>query len=83
ELGLDGVFLETVCIAFQIADDILDVEHSLDRAGDFGKAVGNDVKEGKKTLIAVHAVRNAAPEDAARLQEILAADDTTDAEALA
>ncbi|GAD53222.1 octaprenyl diphosphate synthase / Dimethylallyltransferase / (2E,6E)-farnesyl diphosphate synthase / Geranylgeranyl diphosphate synthase [Halarchaeum acidiphilum MH1-52-1] len=78
-----AAFMETVCIAFQIADDILDVEHSLDEAGDFGKAIGNDIKEGKKTLIAVHAVRNAAPEDAACLQEILAADDTTDAEALA
>jgi len=75
-------FMETVCIAFQIADDVLDVEHSLDRAGDFGKAVGNDVKEGKKTLIALHAVRNADPADAERLEAILAADDVSDAEAM-
>ncbi|MFB6077384.1 MAG: polyprenyl synthetase family protein, partial [Halarchaeum sp.] len=75
-------FMETVCIAFQIADDVLDVEHSLDRAGDFGKAVGNDVKEGKKTLITLHAVRNADDEDAERLESILAADDVSDAEAM-
>ncbi|WP_435097309.1 polyprenyl synthetase family protein [Halarchaeum sp. P4] len=77
-------FMETVCIAFQISDDVLDVEHSVDpeSTGEFGKAVGNDIKEGKKTLMVVHTVRNASDEDAARLTEILAADDTTDEEAL-
>ena len=73
-------YAEELSIAFQIGDDILDVEHSLDRAGDFGKAFGNDIREGKKTLMAIHAVENADPEDAARLEEILWADDNSDEE---
>ncbi|MFB6083890.1 MAG: polyprenyl synthetase family protein [Halorientalis sp.] len=73
-------YAERMSIAFQIGDDILDVEHSLDRAGDFGKAFGNDVREGKKTLMAIHAAETATPEDVARLEEILWAEDTTDAE---
>lgn len=78
-----AAFMETICIAFQITDDVLDIEHSLgEREGEFGKAVGNDIKEGKKTLVAVHAVREADDEDAARLREILASDDTTDEEAM-
>ncbi|SDF94098.1 polyprenyl synthetase family protein [Halorientalis regularis] len=73
-------YAQQMSIAFQIGDDILDVEHSLDRAGDFGKAFGNDIREGKKTLMAIHAVENAMPEDTARLEEILWADDNTDQE---
>ncbi|MFB6183243.1 MAG: polyprenyl synthetase family protein [Haloarculaceae archaeon] len=75
-------YAEDMSVAFQIGDDILDVEHTLDRAGDFGKAFGNDVREGKKTLMVVHAAENASPEDVARLEEILWADDNTDEEIL-
>jgi len=73
-------FAEEMSVAFQIGDDILDVEHSLDRAGAFGKEFGNDVREGKKTLLVIHAVREADPADAERLQSILAADENSDAE---
>ena len=73
-------YAESMSVAFQIGDDILDVENSLDRAGDFGKAFGNDIREGKKTLLVIHAVENATPEDAARLEEILWADENTDEE---
>jgi geranylgeranyl diphosphate synthase type I len=76
-------FAETMSIAFQIGDDILDVEHTLDRAGEFGKEFGNDVREGKKTLMVIHAVEHAPPDEAARLQEILAAEENTDEEILA
>ena len=71
-------YAEEMAIAFQIADDVLDVEHALEEGGDFGKGVGNDIREGKKTLMAIHAAENAAPEDAARLEEILWADGNTD-----
>jgi geranylgeranyl diphosphate synthase type I len=71
-------YAERMSIAFQIGDDILDVEHTLDRAGEFGKAFGNDVREGKKTLMVIHAAENAPPEDVARLEAVLWADDTTD-----
>jgi len=73
-------YAEEMSVAFQIGDDILDVEHSLDRAGAFGKEFGNDVREGKKTLLVIHAVGTADPDDAERLQSILAADENTDAE---
>ncbi|MFB6268312.1 MAG: polyprenyl synthetase family protein [Halobacterium sp.] len=75
-------YAESLCIAFQIADDVLDVEHTLDRAGDFGKAFGNDVREGKRTLMVIHAVEHAGDRDAERLKEILTADDPSDDEIL-
>lgn len=73
-------YAELTAVAFQIGDDILDVEHSLGRAGDFGKEFGNDVREGKKTLLVIHAIEESEPEEARRLQEILAAHETTDEE---
>ncbi len=66
-----ATYAEEMSVAFQIADDVLDVEHALEEGGEFGKGVGNDIREGKKTLMAIHAVENASPEDAARLEEIL------------
>jgi geranylgeranyl diphosphate synthase type I len=73
-------FAEELCVAFQVADDILDVEHAMEAGGDFGKGVGNDIREGKKTLMVIHAVTDADPADAERLTEILWAEDNTDAE---
>ena len=73
-------YAESMSIAFQIGDDILDVETATEDGGAFGKGIGNDVREGKKTLMAIHAAREARPERAARLEEILWAEDNTDAE---
>jgi geranylgeranyl diphosphate synthase type I len=73
-------FAESMSVAFQIADDILDVEHAMEAGGDFGKGVGNDIREGKKTLMAVHAVANAPEADAARLTDILWTEENADAE---
>ncbi len=73
-------YAELTAVAFQIGDDILDVEHSLGRAGDFGKAFGNDIREGKTTLLVIHAIEHSDPETADRLQSILRAERTTDAE---
>ena len=75
-------YAEDMAVAFQIGDDILDVENTLDQAGDFGKEFGNDIREGKKTLLVIHAVREADEPDAERLQSILAAEDNTEAEIL-
>jgi geranylgeranyl diphosphate synthase type I len=68
-------YAEDMAVAFQIGDDILDVEHTLDQAGDFGKEFGNDIREGKKTLMVIHAACEAPPADVARLEEILWADE--------
>ncbi len=77
-----GRYAESLSIAFQIGDDILDVLHTLDEAGDFGKAFGNDIREGKRTLMVIHAVENANAGRADRLEEILTADSVTDEEIL-
>jgi len=75
-------YAEDMAVAFQIGDDILDVEHTLDRAGDFGKEFGNDIREGKKTLLVIHATRESDEAAAERLQSILAAEDNTEGEIL-
>jgi geranylgeranyl diphosphate synthase type I len=73
-------FAERMSVAFQIGDDILDVETSMQAGGEFGKGVGNDIREGKKTLMVIHAADTAAPERVARLEELLWAEDNTDEE---
>ena len=73
-------YAESLSIAFQIGDDILDVEHSLDQAGEFGKAFGNDIREGKRTLLVIHALSEAAPDDRDRLASILTAKSVSEAD---
>ncbi len=73
-------YAEELSIAFQIGDDILDIEHTLDQAGAFGKAFGNDIREGKKTLMVIYTAAHAEPEAVARLEEILWAAENTDEE---
>ncbi|TMT85794.1 polyprenyl synthetase family protein [Haloterrigena sp. H1] len=75
-----ATYAELTAVAFQIGDDILDVEHSLGRSGEFGKEFGNDIREGKQTLLVIHALAESEPERAQRLQTILEADDNTDDE---
>jgi len=73
-------YAEEMSIAFQIGDDILDIEHSLDQAGDFGKEFGNDIREGKKTLLVIYTGNHAPAAEVARLEEILWAAENTDEE---
>jgi len=73
-------YAEEMSIAFQIGDDILDIEHTLNQAGDFGKEFGNDIREGKKTLMIIYTAEHAPPEDVVRLEKILWAEDNTDGE---
>ncbi|MCL4379272.1 MAG: polyprenyl synthetase family protein [Candidatus Marsarchaeota archaeon] len=54
-------------LAFQITDDILDCTST---EAVLGKSIGNDVREGAKTLILYHAVQNASLGDLQRLKEI-------------
>jgi len=66
-----GKIAESVGVAFQIQDDILDlVLEGKERKG-FGKSFGNDIKEGKRTLIVIHALKKASQKDKKRLLEIL------------
>ncbi len=73
-------YAEKVAIAFQISDDILDIEHTLDEAGDFGKQFGNDIREGKTTLMAIHAATHATADERAQLESILHATSNSEEE---
>lgn len=55
EAGAIREFGRSLGTAFQIVDDVLDVEN--DGSGRFGKAPGNDIREGKRTLLAAVAFR--------------------------
>ena len=55
-----GEFGETVGIAFQIVDDVLNVTGDLK---EYGKEIGGDIREGKKTIIAAHLLNNASTQD--------------------
>ncbi len=66
-----GRFAESIGVAFQIQDDILDIVSSGKDRKRFGKAFGNDIKEGKRTLMVIHALRTASESDKSRLIRIL------------
>ncbi len=61
-------------VAFQLADDILDVASASDQSG---KAPGTDLREGVRTLPMLHALRSARAGDG-RLVELLNMPDLTD-----
>jgi len=60
-----GNFAETAGAVFQIQDDILNITGSL------GKGFGDDISEGKRSLIAIHTLAVASKDEKKRLLEIL------------
>jgi geranylgeranyl pyrophosphate synthase len=62
-----GRFAEAIGVAFQIQDDLLNI------AGEkfVGHETGEDIHEGKRTLMVIHSLANGAPADSKRLNEIL------------
>ena len=64
-----GKLAETVGIAFQIQDDILNlIESGVSKTKG---GVGEDITEGKRTLMVIHTLANGVEEDSKRLVEIL------------
>jgi len=63
-----GRFAEAIGVAFQIQDDILNLVG--EKFGDL-KGVGEDIHEGKRTLMVLHSFEHGSAADAARLREIL------------
>ncbi|MDH5779348.1 MAG: polyprenyl synthetase family protein [Candidatus Bathyarchaeota archaeon] len=64
-----GRFAESIGVAFQIQDDILDLVSEA-----FAKmkgGLGQDITEGKRTLMVIHTLEKAEPNDRKRLLEIL------------
>lgn len=66
-----------VGIAFQIRDDILGLTGERDK---FGKPIGSDIREGKRTLMVVRALEVAGPSDQAKLLRALGNERATGAE---
>jgi len=68
-VGKLGQFAESISIAFQIRDDILDLvgERFAEKKG----GLGQDISEGKRSLMVIHALRQAKSSDRTRLLEIL------------
>ncbi len=64
-----GRFAESVGVAFQVQDDVLDLT-SVDFAKKKGGR-GQDITEGKRTLVVIHTLKTAEPKDRERLIEIL------------
>ena len=62
---------EKIGIAFQIQDDILDVTLGERERKKFGKEFGNDIKEGKRTLIVLRTLKRAKPKERKQLLAIL------------
>lgn len=63
-----GRFAEALGIAFQIQDDLLNL---LGDEKEYGKEIGGDVTEGKRTLMVIYAVDCLSKKEGGRLVEIL------------
>jgi geranylgeranyl pyrophosphate synthase len=66
-----GRAMAKIGVAFQIQDDILDITLQGKEREDFGKSYGNDIKEGKRTLMVIYTLKKANKKDKKRLLEIL------------
>ncbi|GBC68801.1 Octaprenyl diphosphate synthase [archaeon HR01] len=62
-------FGESIGVAFQIQDDLLNLFGDESK---YGKELGGDITEGKKTLLTIYAARHLPEGDSQRLREILA-----------
>jgi len=64
-----GCFAESIGVAFQMQDDVLDLtgQEFAEKKG----GVGQDITEGKRTLMVIHTLKNASAAERKRLVEIL------------
>lgn len=62
-----GHFAEAIGVAFQIQDDILNLRPT----EKWGKTVGDDISEGKRTLIVIHFLKHASPSERKKLLQTL------------
>jgi geranylgeranyl diphosphate synthase type I len=70
-------FGETIGIGFQLVDDTLNVAGDVKK---YGKEIGGDIREGKKTLLAAHLLRNANTQDKRAFTRLLGRKKITQAE---
>ena len=60
QIKLLGDFGEIIGVGFQIIDDTLNVSGDVK---EYGKEIGGDIREGKKTVLTAHLLRTANPQD--------------------
>ena len=72
-----GDFGETIGIGFQIIDDVLNVSGDV---REYGKEIGGDIREGKKTILVAHLLRTADSKDRTQFTEILGKKNLTENE---
>jgi len=61
-------FGESIGVGFQIVDDLLNVIGDVRK---YGKEIGGDIREGKRTIMAAHLVSSASEEDRDRFMSML------------
>lgn len=61
-------FGESIGTAFQIQDDVLNIIGDFDK---YQKEIGGDITEGKRTLMVVHAMKNAGKDEKEKILSIL------------
>lgn len=69
-----GQFAYDAGIAFQLVDDYLGIVSNREK---LGKPVGSDLREGKKTLIIIHALGHAKPDQKEKILKVLGAEDAS------
>lgn len=68
EIRVLGEFAWNAGITFQLMDDYLGL---IGEEKTLGKPIGSDIREGKKTLIIIHALSQASPDERERIRQIL------------
>jgi len=68
QVKLLGDFGETIGVGFQIIDDLLNVVGDVKK---YGKEIGGDIREGKKTILVAHLLRTASAKDRTQFTGIL------------
>ncbi|MFH1420744.1 MAG: polyprenyl synthetase family protein [Candidatus Aenigmatarchaeota archaeon] len=66
-----GALAEAIGIAFQIQDDILNLTATSGKNQFIKEYIGSDITEGKRTLMVIHALKNANEKDKKRMKRIL------------
>ena len=72
-----GDFGETVGVGFQIVDDVLNVSGDVK---EYGKEIGGDIREGKKTVLVAHLLQTANRRDSQAFTKLLGKKEITQAE---
>lgn len=67
QISVLGDFAASIGVAFQIQDDVMNIAPPKG----WGKEIGDDINEGKRTLLVIHALENSSKAKADRLIEIL------------